>query len=197
MITRQIIPRSVTDGSLFSSRFATRIEVEIDRRRKIELSSRNLANSSKAGTQMHGKENEKDRYGRKVHCGDHPRIRTRRTRAAQCRRRGFQSGAATHRALRAAMFRPAVYCAALAVLPPFEVEGSSGRAPRYAVNNDEFRLWPSIDVDGREELPFHVAREILLKVSLSPGFTIHYAFALTPEGQLGNRRGPCSRVPVS
>lgn len=56
----------------------------------------------------------------------------------------------------------------------------------------ELRLWPSIDVDHREKLPFPVVREILLKVSFSPGFTIHHAFAGAGRANLGPSGSPAS-----
>ena len=45
--------------------------------------------------------------------------------------------------------------------------------PRLALDDDEFRFGPAVDLKDREELPFSVVCEILFEVGFAAGFTIH------------------------
>lgn len=64
-------------------------------------------------------------------------------------------------------------CLALAIFAPLQVKRAGGPAARLAIDDDELRPGPPVDLGDREKLPFPVVWEILFEVSLSAGFTVH------------------------
>ena len=72
--------------------------------------------------------------------------------------------------------------------------GSTGEF--YALDDDEFRFGPPVDLEDGEKLPFAVVCEILLEVGFAPGFTIHVYYPSTRCSRAGRGLWELSRSPV-